>query len=345
MSNYIKSINIRNYRGIDEMEINNLEKFNIFVGDNSSCKTTVMEAIYSARPFIQEGLITTANSRGMQVTSNNIYSFFYNADTKNDIEFVLNEKITTRISSKEKGNIENERIIDNLGNRAIDLMNSGEKFLYNILKTENNKETMNLNVMIDNLFQITSKGYNKNMDIGDSIWITPLNKYLNETAQIIKKLLENKKKKELLEFVNILEPDVDDIISDGFQISLSKSDVEKMLPLSSFGNGLSSIISIMGSIVMENAKTIFIDEIEDGIHYLNYPKFCEILIRIAKMKDIQLFMTTHSREFLESFYNELKDKEEKVALYRFQRANNKIKKVFYSREKAEYAINEGWDMR
>ena len=76
MSDYIESLSIENYRGIDKLEIDNLKKFNIFVGDNSSCKTTVMEAIYSAIEYVSNGLVITANSRGMQVTYNNIYSFF-----------------------------------------------------------------------------------------------------------------------------------------------------------------------------------------------------------------------------------------------------------------------------
>jgi ATP binding protein len=351
MSDYIESLSIENYRGIDKLEIDNLKKFNIFVGDNSSCKTTVMEAIYSAIEYVSNGLIITANSRGMQVTYNNIYSFFYNADIRNDIKFILNKEIITRISKKEKNNIQNENLASNSGNISINFMDSERKLLYNISKEKNNKKIMDIDVMIDNFsqlfpnYRIPMTLYNESIDDRKCVWITPLSKYQNEKAQVIKKLIENKKKKELIEIINIIESDVDDIVSDGFEISLSKANSKKMLPLSSFGNGLSSIIGIMANIAMENVKTIFIDEIEDGIHYLNYSKFCEILIKISKIKNIQIFMTNHSKEFLESFYNKLENENEEVTLYRFQRKNNEIKKIFYSKEEIKYAIKEGWDIR
>ena len=79
------------------MSIDNFKKYNIFVGDNSSCKTTIMEAIYSSLPNIYVGIITTANSRGMQVRLDNIHNFFYNANTNKEIQFILDDKIVTKI--------------------------------------------------------------------------------------------------------------------------------------------------------------------------------------------------------------------------------------------------------
>ena len=204
---------------------------------------------------------------GLQVIYNNIYSFFYNADISNDIKFILNKEIITRISKKEKNNIQNENLASKSGNISINFMDSERKFLYNISKEKNNKKIMDIDVMIDNfsqLFQnyrIPMTLYNESIDDRKCVWITPLSKYQNEKAQVIKKLIENKRKKELIEIINIIESDVNDIVSDGFEISLSKANSKKMLPLSSFGNGLSSIIGIMGNIAMENVKTIFIDEI------------------------------------------------------------------------------------
>ena len=89
---------------------------------------------------------------------------------------------------------------------------------------------------------------------------------------------------------------------------------------------------------------LFIDEIEVGIHYLNYSKFCENLIKITEFLDVQLFMTTHSKGFLELFYENLSNNNE-ITLYRFQKSKNKLKKVYYSKEKVLYAIKEGWDVR
>lgn len=352
----INKIDIKNYRGIEQMSIDNFKKYNIFVGDNGSCKTTVMEAIYCSLPDIYDGMIITSNSRGMQVRFDNIHNFFYNANIKKEIQFILDNEITTKINIKENNNIGNEKIIKNIENNNIfenfmniDLLNKKNmKYLYDISQEDKNGQYLNLSVMINNFSQQISfqEKVNKKRKsyYEKTFWLTPLSKYQNGTAQIIKKIIEEKKKSELLKVINILEPEIDDIISDGFTIQLSKNNVEKMLSLSSFGNGLSSIITTISNLVNNETKILFIDEIEDGIHYLNYSNFSKNLIKIAEILDIQLFITTHSKEFLEFFYENLKDDDE-VTLYRFQKFKNKLKKIYYSKEKALYAIKEGWDIR
>ena len=351
----IEKIEIKNYKGIEEISIDNFKKYNICVGDNSSCITSVMEAIYSSLPNVRDGIITTANSRGMQVRLDNIHNFFYNADIKKEIQFILDDKIITKINRKENNNVENEKIIKNIENNTIsknlmnmNVLNANMKYLYDILQKDknNDKEHMDISVMIDNFIQIL---FQERINIksgnyyGKSSWITPLSKYQNDTAKVVKKIIEKKKKNELLKIINILEPEIDDIISDGFEIQLSKNNAEKILSLSSFGNGLSSIVTTTSSLVNNETKILFIDEIEDGIHYLNYSKFCENLIKITEILDIQLFITTHSKEFLEAFYDKLSNNE--VTLYRFQKSKNKIKKIYYPKEKVLYAIKEGWDIR
>lgn len=41
----IESINIKNYRGIQELNITNLKRINILVGNNNAGKTSLLEAI------------------------------------------------------------------------------------------------------------------------------------------------------------------------------------------------------------------------------------------------------------------------------------------------------------
>lgn len=353
----IKKIKIINYRGIQKMELDNFKKYNIFVGDNSSCKTTVLEALFSSLYQNYDRLIVTANSRGMQVRTDNIHNFFYNADLRGKIEFVLNDEIITKITTRNPQNIENEKITENIGNERIfenmgniplSIINQNVKLLYNFLQEDmRNKKITDVNIMIDNFNNISIQeetiiNYDEQKK---SVWITPLSKYQSGVAQVVKSIIEDKKKKELMKVINILEPEIDDIVSDGFEVKLSKNNVKRMLSLSSFGNGLSSIISTISNLVNEDAKILFIDEIEDGIHYLNYSKFCNALIKIAEAREIQLFITTHSKEFIEKFYNNLRNDEENITLYRFQRLNNEVKEVFYSKENVMYALKEGWDIR
>ena len=340
----IEKIRIKNYRGIKSLEIDNLKKYNFFIGNNGSSKTTSLEAIFSAIPNDGNAIVIMANSRGMQVKLNNNNSFFYNSNINDDIEFTLNDDITTKISLKN---------INRLNNNLLNSNNYNE-FIYNISVFEKNNKTLyESNFGIDpsnRIFPIeikTNTEWNEYIEkYGRCFWISPLTKYQYGIAQITKEMIENKKKEYILKAIGFFEEDIDDIVSDGTEVLLSKKGVGKMLPISSFGGGLSSALDIITCLFYDGITSIFIDEAETGLHYTNFPKFCEVLIDISTNKNIQFFITTHSDEFLKDFYNILvKKRNEDITTYRFQKIDSDIKIVYYPYERAVRALKDGWDIR
>lgn len=340
----IEKIRIKNYRGIKSLEIDNLKKYNFFIGNNGSSKTTSLEAIFSAIPNDGNAIVIMANSRGMQVKLSNNNSFFYNSNISDDIEFTLNDDITTKISLKN---------INRLNNNLLNSNNYNE-FIYNISVFEKNNKTLyESNFGIDpsnRIFPIeikTNTEWNEYIEkYGRCFWISPLTKYQYGIAQITKEMIENKKKEYILKAIGFFEEDIDDIVSDGTEVLLSKKGVGKMLPISSFGGGLSSVLDIITCLFYDGITSIFIDEAETGLHYTNFPKFCEVLIDISTNKNIQFFITTHSDEFLKDFYNILvKKRNEDITTYRFQKIDSDIKIVYYPYERAIRALKDGWDIR
>ena len=340
----IEKIRIKNYRGIKSLEIDNLKKYNFFIGNNGSSKTTSLEAIFSAIPNDGNAIVIMANSRGMQVKLSNNNSFFYNSNISDDIEFTLNDDITTKISLKN---------INRLNNNLLNSNNYNE-FIYNISVFEKNNKTLyESNFGIDSsnrIFPIeikTNTEWNEYIEkYGRCFWISPLTKYQYGIAQITKEMIENKKKEYILKAIGFFEEDIDDIVSDGTEVLLSKKGVGKMLPISSFGGGLSSALDIITCLFYDGITSIFIDEAETGLHYTNFPKFCEVLIDISTNKNIQFFITTHSDEFLKDVYNILvKKRNEDITTYRFQKIDSDIKIVYYPYERAIRALKDGWDIR
>ena len=340
----IEKIRIKNYRGIKSLEIDNLKKYNFFIGNNGSSKTTSLEAIFSAIPNDGNAIVIMANSRGMQVKLSNNNSFFYNSNINDDIEFALNDDITTKISLKN---------INRLNNNLLNSNNYNE-FIYNISVFEKNNKTLyESNFGIDpsnRIFPIeikTNIEWNEYIEkYGRCFWISPLTKYQYGIAQIAKEMIENKKKEYILKAIGFFEEDIDDIVSDGTEVLLSKKGVGKMLPISSFGGGLSSALDIITCLFYDGITSIFIDEVETGLHYTNFAKFCEVLIEISTNKNIQFFITTHSDEFLKDFYNILvKKRNEDITTYRFQKIDSDIKIVYYPYERAIRALKDGWDIR
>ena len=345
----IKSVSIKNYRGIKNLELNNFKKYNFFVGDNGSCKTTAMEAVFSAMPNGTSAPIVAANSRGMLVTSKTFDSFFYNTEENNKIELILNNEIFTEITTSETKELlvlnDNVNIFNTSKNKEDKklLYKYKQKFNENNLLMEDIYISEN-NMLSSNVAFNDKKNWNQIMEkYGLFCWMTQLTKYNQTTANTIKQILEDKKKEKFLELLKIFDSKIDDIFSDGQVIKISKEGMKKLVPISAFGTGISAILDIL-SCFTDNTKVIFIDEIETGIHYANFPKLIDVLIKLSNKKDIQLFFTTHSREFIEDFYKNIENNNE-VSLFRFENTKSGVKSTYFNTDEVLNNIEAGWDLR
>jgi AAA15 family ATPase/GTPase len=100
-----KSISIKNFRGIKNLDIDHLNKINIFVGDNATGKTAILDAVF---------VLINPNNPILPMRTNefrNIFpyiasswrTFFYNFDFNNLIELITEtdrDKVKVSISPK-----------------------------------------------------------------------------------------------------------------------------------------------------------------------------------------------------------------------------------------------------
>ena len=81
--------------------------------------------------------------------------------------------------------------------------------------------------------------------------------------------------------------------------------------INEFGDGIKSYLSIILALISNKNDIIYIDEIENGIHYTNFDKLWEIILKISKEQNVQVFATTHSKECIESYARVAKKLEDK----------------------------------
>ncbi|MDM8548393.1 AAA family ATPase, partial [Candidatus Venteria ishoeyi] len=87
------------------------------------------------------------------------------------------------------------------------------------------------------------------------------------------------------------------------------------LELTEFGDGVRYLVSIVSALYQCENGYLFIDEIDNGIHYTMLAQLWEIILTLANEQNIQVFATTHSKECIESFYQAAKQLEEKEITY------------------------------
>jgi len=92
---------------------------------------------------------------------------------------------------------------------------------------------------------------------------------------------------------------------------------------------------------------VFLDEIENGIHYTNLDKLWEIILTISKEQNVQVFATTHSIECIESYARVAKKLEdEEIKYIKMSRLKDgKIMAGVRDYDMLQYTMDDGHEVR
>ncbi|NOQ32208.1 MAG: AAA family ATPase [Helicobacteraceae bacterium] len=76
---------------------------------------------------------------------------------------------------------------------------------------------------------------------------------------------------------------------------------ENYFEITEFGDGVRHLISIVTALYSCENGYLFIDEIDNGIHYTQIDTIWEIILKVSKELNVQVFCTTHSKECIDSY--------------------------------------------
>ena len=351
----IKSIAIKNYRGIKDLEIGNFKKYNFFIGDNGSKKTTILESIGIGLSLLEfERILKNARNRKMKIKKENVSSLFFNSDTNNTIKFIL--ETTDNIKTETVISIDKTlSMFQDFSSSEIN--NDFSNYLYTIkkrikedkLKTniyvKENSQIIYKDSKMDKIplsFQNFLEKYNISIEISDNL------KNSSDTIFQIDRIIKNRKKEELLKYLQIIDKDIKEIYINDEEIFVEKETLKEFILISSIGDGMVLALDIITFLILiDDFRVILIDEIERGIYYKNYRKLSEIIIELCKNNpNIQLFITTHSKEFLEAFNEALVETEkDNFSLFSLKNKKEKLDFVHYTSEELKDTLETGWDPR
>ncbi|MDD4929135.1 MAG: AAA family ATPase [Gallionella sp.] len=85
--------------------------------------------------------------------------------------------------------------------------------------------------------------------------------------------------------------------------------------ISEFGDGLKSYISMICALYACENGYLFVDEIDNGIHYTQLDRLWEIILTLSRQTNCQVFASTHSKEMIDSFVRTAKRLKEQDISY------------------------------
>jgi AAA15 family ATPase/GTPase len=122
-------------------------------------------------------------------------------------------------------------------------------------------------------------------------------------------------KDDLLEVIKLFDQEILDVYYLPDKPSILYIQHQKLgsVPFYTFGDGLKRALIIALALPFAKGGVILIDEIETSIHYSALSKVFTWLIETCRIKNIQLFVTTHSLEAVDAMLEADSEKDEVVA--------------------------------
>ncbi|MCQ2726362.1 ATP/GTP-binding protein [Helicobacter pylori] len=330
----IQSVRIKNFKTFKDTQIDGFTKLNIITGGNNVGKSNLLEALYclvgkSMHPCANLTEIYD-NIRKEPLTTESKNLIFYGLDTEEEIQIVttLDNNQTLDLQIKFIAS-ENQKVIESQIIPTAEQTQMSSQLNFTLKK--NNEEIYNdhLNIAkIPNFPPIPNQsGYNrqfKNFEPSqlqkllpfESAVIIPSDVAYRQAhmIQAVSKICSNNQlEEELNKHLNQFDNNIQSIsFNTNNQLKLKVKNIKEKVPLSVFGDGLKKYLHIVSTFMADNAKTIYIDEVENGLHFSRMKLLLRCVIDfINNNKDgnLQVFMTTHNQEFIEILDQVIREKD------------------------------------
>ncbi|WRD17501.1 ATP/GTP-binding protein [Helicobacter pylori] len=324
----IQSVRIKNFKNFKNTQIDGFTKLNIITGQNNAGKSNLLEALYylvgkSMHPCTNV-LEIYDNIRKEPLTSESKSLMFYGLDTEKKIQITttLDNNQTLDLQIKFIAN-EKQKVIESQIISTVEQTQMPSQLNFTLKK--NNEEIYNDYLNIDRF--PNQSGYNRKFKNFDPNQLQKLLPFKSATIipsdvayrqahmiQAVSKICSNNQlEEELNKHLNQFDNNIQSIsFNTNNQLKLKVRNVKEKLPLSAFGDGLKKYLHIVSAFMADNAKTIYIDEVENGLHFSRMRLLLRCVIDFIndnKDGNLQVFMTTHNQEFIEILDQVIREKD------------------------------------
>ena len=331
-----KNIEIKNFRGIDHLKIEDFSRVNIFLGQNSSGKSSILECMLLLVGMSNPDLPQTINSirsRSYHSSLLDLGYMFHNYDLKVSPEissemfdetkrhlalyltYVFDEKSQSDMPAGQLPTSETKTFLNTL-KMVFDIESNQQKNSYE------SSITVNQQGLVSN--KKLAEGYlekNNAALLSSDLWG-------GSPANDLIELAKRKRKDIITEQLKLFDSRITtwEILNSVAYVGLEG--IDQLLAVNMQGDGLRRYLNIVAASANPMNNIFLIDEIENGLHYSAYKKLWEALFALAVDTNKQIFVTTHSKETLQKLNQMLEEHPEYRNEMRLYTLENTLKKGY-----------------
>lgn len=367
----IKHIQVKNFKGISDLSIDDFSRINLIGGRNNVGKTSLLESLFLFHDRYNPHMFLRLHGwRGIQsveLTPEAMWMPIFSVyDMKSDIEISIDmdngekNKLTfhfnEKYSKKEmpQGNFLGFGHPPRIKTNTTPAISTALDIVYKL--TKNKKDNLEVaHLCIDSISGIEMQfDFNFKTPASEAVFIaSSMRNNPNEDAIRFGKIDVIGKIKEVIEFIkDSIEPRLEDLsivpFADQSSVIHAKLEgIDRKIPVAHMGEGMARLISIILTISTNRNGYIFIDEIENGIHYSALSKMWSGIAKAAEKYNCQVFATTHSYECLESVVAGLTDEnlQNNFRYIRLERDSENLCSFTYPFDELSASISHKWEIR
>ena len=315
----IEKLEIKNFRGIRKCVVEGLSQVNLFIGPNNSGKSTILESIWLISRLLTDqphlGLRSLLERRAKRDVWN-AKELWFEYDTVQDVEIRFNFKGIEEVGMKLQGNFEfnnftvlsfkGDEIREYIASMSADLSNFANKSV--LLIPFDVSEMLKRAVFFDRLSLESPRSLEescfKEGDAKQNAVCSQLSKIYNEDINTIDNILYT---------------------TNFYKLSISIK--ERKVFLDNVGDGMRQSAYLLSLMASMKPTVFLIEEIEMHQHPLALRNLVDQIIKLAKEKHHQVFLTTHSPDVFGLFTKYDKEGASVFKLYRGEDGIVYVKKI------------------
>lgn len=348
----IKNIKISNFKGLHSLKIQDLSKLTLIGGKNNCGKTSILEAIYTLYNINDFAMFhKLSNYRGINLVPLEIKyvfnSYFYEFNLENIIQINVNthmkniqeESLKLSFKKEYSRKINNIQMNTNISNEALKVEYLRGSLSFGEIYITHAQQGFNIDI---------KKSIEKNKT---SVVLFPARLASNyeENSEKFGRLDLKNSTDGVIKILKIFIPTLKSLstIKTG-PTSMIYADIgnKEKVPLSSMGDGITRLFSIVLAIATNENGIVLIDEIENGLHYSVIKEVWEGIARASEEFNCQIICTTHSHEFLSYVNDIIKEKNINDFSYiRLDRKDNEIEGKSFTPDLLNLALDNDMEIR
>lgn len=305
MKHSFNDIEITDFRGFDHIEMKNFSKVNVLVGANNVGKTSILEAIFMLVGMSVPMLPARVNywRKNSNTSLDDVRYLFHNIDLKTTpvlkahttegerkVQLSASFYVDTEASNGSSGHAGIKRLNIDFGTSI------SESCPYHTVLYVDNDGSMQ---------QLVDNNYKEQMNC----LFIPSDKNDGNALSNFVTLVKRGKRDVVLDTLRTFDKDITGIeaLPDGIYLSIKG--LKELLPISMAGDGVRRVLNIVSSIATEDYNVVMIDEIDTGLHYSAHRLMWKAILDFVSKHDVQLFVTTHNIECLQSLVTVMEKEE------------------------------------